>query len=340
MASSLEPQIAPGVSPADACGSVPAMTRIRIAVLDDYQGVAQQSADWERLDAEIEFFGEPLGPEGVVVSRLADFDVVVAMRERTPCPRTLLESLPRLRLLVTTGMRNAAIDLEAAVDAGITVCGTPSPGHATAELTFALVLSLSRGLVEEIASVRSGGWQSGLGRDVRGATLGVIGLGRLGAQVAGFGKAFGMNVVAWSQNLTPERTAEVGVELVDRETLFADSDFVTVHLKLSERSTGLIGAEEIALMKPTAFLVNTSRAPIVEAEALLDAVRSGRIAGAAVDVFDVEPLPDDHPIRSEPRILATPHIGYVTAETYRIFYEAAVEDIEVWRDGAPTRVLT
>jgi phosphoglycerate dehydrogenase-like enzyme len=168
----------------------------------------------------------------------------------------------------------------------------------------------------------------------------VIGLGRLGAQVAGFGKAFGMNVIAWSQNLTPERTAEVGVELVDRETLFADSDFVTVHLKLSERSTGLIGAAEIALMKPTAFLVNTSRAPIVETEALLDAVRSGQIAGAGVDVFDVEPLPDDHPIRSEPRILATPHIGYVTAETYRIFYEAAVEDIEAWRDGAPTRVLT
>ncbi len=316
------------------------MTTIKIAVLDDYQGVAEHSADWGRLDAEIEFFGEHLGSRDVVEARLADFDIVVAMRERTPFPRELLESLPRLQLLVTTGMRNAAIDLEAAANAGITVCGTPSPGHATAELTFGLVLSLSRGLLDEIASVRSGGWQSGLGRDLRGATLGVIGLGRLGAQVAGFGQAFGMNVVAWSENLTAERTDEVGVGLVDRKTLFADSDFVTVHLKLSERSTGLIGAEEIALMKPTAFLVNTSRAPIVETEALLEAVRSNRIAGAAVDVFDVEPLPGDHPIRTEPRILATPHIGYVTAETYRIFYEAAVEDIEAWQEGAPTRELT
>ena len=320
-------------------GSVPAMTRSKIAVLDDYQGVADQSADWGRLDAEIEFFGEHLGSEDVAASRLADFDVIVAMRERTPFPSTLLEALPRLQLLVTTGMRNAAIDLQAAADAGITVCGTPSPGHATAELTFALILSLSRGLFDEISSVRSGGWQSGLGRDLRGATLGVIGLGRLGGQVAGFGQAFGMNVIAWSQNLTSERTAEVGVEPVDKETLFADSDFVTVHLKLSERSTGLIGAEEIALMKPTAYLVNTSRGQIVETDALLDAVRAGRIAGAAFDVFDIEPLPVEHPIRTEPRILATPHIGYVTAQTYRIFYEAAVEDVEAWLSGSPIRVL-
>ncbi len=315
------------------------MAKIKIAVLDDYQGVALESADWSRLDAEIEVFSEHLGAASIVAERLTGFDVVVAMRERTPFPRALIEALPDLRLLVTTGMRNAAIDLEAAEANGVMVCGTPSPGHATAELTFAFILALSRGLVGEVESVRSGGWQAGLGRDVRGSTLGLIGLGRLGSQVAAFGKAFGMNVVAWSQNLTSERTAEVGVELVDKETLFAGSDFVSVHLKLSDRSIGLVGAEEIGLMKPTAYLVNTSRGPIVDVDSLLAAVQSGAIAGAAVDVHDPEPLPSDHPIRSEPRILATPHIGYVTAQTYRIFYEGVVEGIEAWVTGKPISVL-
>ncbi len=315
------------------------MAGIKIAVLDDYQGVAVESADWSRLDAEIEVFSEYLGAAQVVADRLAGFDVVVAMRERTPFPRELFEALPDLQLLVTTGMRNAAIDLAAAEANGVMVCGTPSPGHATAELTFALILALSRGLIVEVESVRNGGWQAGLGRDLRGSTLGLIGLGRLGSQVAAFGKAFNMNVIAWSENLTSERTAEVGVELVDKEALFAHSDFVSVHLKLSDRSTGLIGADEIGLMKPTAYLVNTSRGPIVDVDALLDAVQSGAIAGAAVDVHDPEPLPVDHPIRSEPRILATPHIGYVTAQTYRIFYEGVVEDIEAWVAGAPIRVL-
>jgi phosphoglycerate dehydrogenase-like enzyme len=315
------------------------MAEIKIAVLDDYQGVALASADWSRLDAEIEVFSEHLGAASIVAERLAGFDVVVAMRERTPFPRALIEALPDLGLLVTTGMRNAAIDLEAAEANGVMVCGTPSPGHATAELTFALILALSRGLVGEVESVRSGGWQAGLGRDVRGSTLGLIGLGRLGSQVAAFGKAFGMDVVSWSQNLTSERTSEVGVALVDKESLFAGSDFVSVHLKLSDRSTGLVGAEEIGLMKPTAYLVNTSRGPIVDVDALLAAVQSGAIAGAAVDVHDPEPLPSDHPIRSEPRILATPHIGYVTAQTYRIFYEGVVEDIEAWVTGTPIRVL-
>ena len=311
----------------------------KIAVLDDYQGVALRLAEWERLGADVVVLSEPIGDEEAVAERLAEFPVIVAMRERTPFPDSLLRRLPKLELLVTTGMRNAAIDLDAAAESGVVVCGTPSPGHATAELTFAMILALARGLVDEVSSVRSGGWQAGLGRDLRGAKLGVVGLGRLGAQIAGFGDAFGMNVIAWSENLTAERAAEVGVQLVDKPTLFADSDFVTVHLRLSPRTRGLIGRSQLARMKPTAYLVNTSRGPIVDSDALLEAVRSGGIAGAAIDVFDEEPLPVDHPYRSEPNILATPHIGYVTEQTYRIFYEAVVEDIEAWLSGEPVRVL-
>lgn len=311
-----------------------------IAVLDDYQGAAAHSADWSGLDGTVEFFSEHLGTEERVAEALAPFDVVVAMRERTPFPHGLLSSLPNLRLLVTTGMRNAAIDLDAARALGITVCGTPSPGFATAELTMALLLTLSRGIYDEVSSMRSGGWQHGLGRDLRGARLGVIGLGRLGSQVAAFGKAFGMDVVAWSENLTAERTDEVGVTLVERSELLSSSDFVTIHLRASERSRGTIGAAELDEMKPTAYLVNTSRGPIVDWEALLDAVRSGSVAGAAIDVYDTEPLPADHPLRKEPRIITTPHIGYVTRETYQIFYRAAVEDITSWDAGEPVRVLT
>ena len=313
------------------------MAPIKIAVLDDYQDVAEDSAAWDRLDAEVVFFSEPLGAGAA--ERLRDFGIVVAMRERTPFPRGLIQSLPNLQLLVTTGMRNAAIDLGAASDHGVVVCGTPSPGHATAELTFALILSLSRGLHDEISSVRAGGWQAGLGRDLRGDTLGVVGLGRLGIQVASFGRAFGMDVIAWSENLEQGRAAEAGVRAVDKQTLFSESDVVTIHLRLSDRSTGLVGADDLARMKPTAYLVNTSRSPIVDNQALLQAVRSGGIAGAALDVFEAEPLPPDHPVRSEPRILATPHIGYVTQQTYRIFYEAVVEDIESWMSGEPVRVL-
>lgn len=311
----------------------------KIAVLDDYQGVALRLAEWDRLGADVAVLSEPIGDEDAVADRLAEFQVIAAMRERTPFPGSLLRRLPNLELLVTTGMRNAAIDLDAAAEAGVVVSGTPSPGHATAELTFAMILSLARGLVDEVSSVRSGGWQAGLGRDLRGSKLGVVGLGRLGAQVAGFGHAFGMDVIAWSENLTDERAAEVGVQLVDKPTLFADSDFVTVHLRLSPRSRGLIGRSALAQMKPTAYLVNTSRGPIVDSDALLDAVRSGGIAGAAIDVFDEEPLAADDPYRSEPNILATPHIGYVTEQTYRIFYEAVVEDIEAWLAGEPVRVL-
>lgn len=315
------------------------MSPIKVAVLDDYQRVAQSLADWSTLDAEVEFFYEPLGDEGSVSAQLSEFEVIVAMRERTPFPRAQLAALPQLRLLVTTGMRNAAIDVEAAEELGVTVCGTPSPGHATAELTFSLLLALARNLYAEISSVRSGGWQAGLGRDLRGSTLGVIGLGRLGAQVAGFGQAFGMDVASWSENLTEERAAEIGVRKVDRDTLFSASDFITIHLRLSDRTRGLIGPAELASMKPTAYLVNTSRGPIVDTDALLAAVRSGELAGAAVDVHDEEPLPVDHPIRSEPKILATPHIGYVTRETYGIFYRAVVEDILGWQGDEPVRLL-
>lgn len=311
----------------------------RIAVLDDYQAVASRCADWGSLDAEVVFFSEHIGSHAALVDRLGGFDVIVAMRERTPFPAELLAALADLRLLVTTGMRNAAIDVDAARDLGITVCGTPSPGHATAELTFTLILALSRGLVDQVESMRAGGWQAQIGRDVRGTTLGLIGLGRLGSQVAGFARAFSMDVISWSENLTEERADEVGVRRVDRHTLFSTADVVSLHLRLSARSRGLVGAAEFELMKPTAYLVNTSRGPIVDSDALLAAVRSGKIAGAAVDVYDAEPVPADHPFRTEPRILATPHIGYVTEQTYRIFYEGAVEDISAWLAGTPIRTL-
>ncbi len=316
------------------------MAELRVAVLDDYQAVAAACADWESLGGEVSFLDGPLGDLAATAAALRDYDVIVAMRERTPFGRELLAALPRLRLLVTTGMRNAAIDLTAAAELGVTVCGTRSPGHATAELAFGLIQALARGLTTETESVRAGGWQVALGRDLRGATLGVIGLGRLGSQVAGFGLAFGMEVVAWSQNLSDERAAEVGVRRVALPDLLSAADFVTVHLRLSERTRGLIGAGELGMMRSNAFLINTSRGPIVDEQALLTAVRDGTIAGAALDVFSAEPLPPDHPLRGEPRILATPHIGYVTRETYEVFYRDAVEDVASWLAGSPVRVLT
>lgn len=313
---------------------------VRVAVLDDYQEVAAGCADWTAIDAEVDFFSRHLADQALVVERLAGYDVIVGMRERTPFPRKLLEQLPDLRLLITTGMRNASFDVAAAHELGITVCGTESPGHATAELAFGLVLAQARMIGPESSSVRSGGWQVGLGRDLRGATLGVIGLGRLGAQVAGFGQAFGMDVIAWSENLAADRALEIGVEAVTKDALLTRSDFVSIHLRLSERTRGLIGAQELAVMKPDAYLVNTSRGPIVDESALLAAVHAGEIAGCALDVFSTEPLPDNHPFRSEPRILVTPHIGYVTKETYDIFYSQAVEDIAAWVAGDPIRIIT
>lgn len=315
------------------------VTRLRIAVLDDYQQVAAQCADWSQLDADVVFVDHAVGTGDQVSAALAGFDVIVAMRERTAFPAAVLEALPDLKLLVTTGMRNAAIDLGAAARLGVAVCGTRSPGHATAELTFGLILALARGLCAEAESVMSGGWQAGIGRDVRGATLGVIGLGRLGSQVAGLGDAFGMSVVAWSENLTAEAAHDSPARVVAKRELLESSDFVTVHVRLSDRTHSLIGTAQLASMQPSAYLVNTSRGEIVDEDALLDAVQRGVIAGAALDVYRSEPLPLDHPLRNEPRILTTPHIGYVTRETYEVFYGDAVAAIAAYVSGSPIRVL-
>jgi len=313
---------------------------VLIAVLDDYQQVAAACADWERIpDAEVTFFADHLDGLDGVAERLQGFDIIGIMRERTPFPAALLERLPNLRLLVTTGRHNAAVDVAAATALGITVCGTPSPGHPTAELAFGLILDLARGVTDHVVSVREGSWQVGLGRDLRGATLGLLGLGNLGSRVAGFGLAFGMQVFAWSENLTGERAAEVGVRAVSKEELFARSDFVSVHLRLGPRTVGLVGAAELALMKPDAYLVNTSRAAIVDEDALVAALEEGRIAGAALDVFAREPLPATHRLRSTPRLLTTPHIGYVTRETYQVFFAGMVEAILAFLEGEPVGVI-
>jgi phosphoglycerate dehydrogenase-like enzyme len=315
---------------------------VRVAILDDYQGVALQMADWGTLPTgtELQVFRQHLADEVAVAERLADVEVVVAMRERTPFPRRLLERLPKLRLLVTTGMRNASIDLAAATERGIVVCGTGGVGGATAELTWGLILALLRQIPREDAATRGGAWQVSVGVGLHDKTLGVLGLGNLGSRVATVGRAFGMRVVAWSQNLTAARAAEVGATLVGKDELLAQADILSIHLVLSERTRGLIGARELGLMKPTAYLVNTSRGPIVDEAALIDALRRGAIAGAALDVFDVEPLPADHPLRSLPNTVVTPHLGYVTAETYRVFFGDAVEDIRSFLAGTPVRVLS
>ena len=313
---------------------------MRVAILDDYQGVALGAAPWDDLGAdEVVAFDDHLADDDALVERLAPFDVVVAMRERTPFGRARLERLPALRLLVTTGMRNASIDMAAAADLGIVVTGTGGVSAATAELTWALILALARHLPTEDRSMREDGWQRTVGIDLAGRTLGVIGLGRQGAPVARIGGAFGMRVLAWSRHLTPDRAAEHGAEAVARDELLAEADVVTVHLPLGAGTRGLIGAAELARMKSTALLVNTSRGPIVDEDALLAALHDGTIAGAALDVFDVEPLPAGHPLRSAPNTILTPHIGYVTEATYGVFYREAAEDIAAWQRGEPVRVL-
>jgi phosphoglycerate dehydrogenase-like enzyme len=313
----------------------------RIAVLDDYQSVAADYCDWSQVPEEtaVVEFHDHVSDVDALAARLEPFDVVVAMRERTEFRRGLLERLPNLKLLVTTGRRNKSIDVEAATERGITVCGTGILPNGTAELTWGLILATTRHIPREDASVRAGGWQETVGTDLAGARLGVIGLGGQGSQVARIGLAFGMDVVAWSQNLTDERAAEVGVRRVERDELFATSDVVTIHLLLSKRTRGLITADDLALMKHTAVLINTSRGPIVEQEALLDALHDGSIGGAGLDVFDKEPLPVDHPLRSAPRSVLTPHLGYVTRNTYEVFYRDAVEDVAAFLAGAPVRVL-
>jgi phosphoglycerate dehydrogenase-like enzyme len=314
----------------------------RIAVLDDYQSVAADYCDWSQLPepAEVVEFHDAVADPNALVARLRSFDVVIAMRERTRFSREVLERLPDLRLLVTTGRRNKSIDVEAATELGITVSGTGILPNGTAELTWGLILAVARHIPQEDASVRAGGWQETVGTDLAGARLGIVGLGGQGSQVARIGLAFGMDVVAWSENLTDERAAEVGVRRVDKDELFGTSDVVTVHTLLSKRTRGLIGADDLGRMKPTAILVNTSRGPIVDQQALLDALQGGRIAGAGLDVFDEEPLPKDHPLRTAPRTVLTPHLGYVTRNTYEIFYREAVEDVVAFLAGDPVRVLS
>ncbi len=314
---------------------------VRIAVLDDYQGVSAHYADWSSLPepAEVAVFQDHLDDEDAVADRLEPFEVLVAMRERTPFPRGLLDRLPNLRLLVTTGAKNASVDVAAAVERGVVVCGTGAHPSGTSELTWALILAVARHLPEEVGNVRGGGWQTTVGTDLAGKRLGVIGLGRLGTRVARVGQALEMDVVAWSQNLTDERAAEAGVRRVEEDELLATSDVVTVHLQLSDRTRGLIGAPELALMKSSALLVNTSRAGIVDRAALVTALREGRIAGAGLDVFDVEPLPADDELRTLPTVLATPHLGYVTRRNYTGFFTEAVEDIAAFLAGDPVRRL-
>lgn len=312
---------------------------MRIAVLDDYQLVGRRFADWDSLRGDVQFHSQHLADPAALAAALAGVDVVVAMRERTPFTAEVLDLLPDLRLLVTTGRANAAIDLDAARARGVVVCGTDSPSSATPELTWALILAVARHVPQEDARLRAGGWQHTIGTDLAGRRLGVVGLGRLGTRVAEVGRAFGMDVVAWSANLDPSAAAAAGVRAVGKEELFATSDVVTVHYKLSARSAGIVGRDDLARMKPTAFLINTSRGPLVDTDALLAALHAGRIGGAGLDVYDVEPLPTDHPLRSAPRTVLTPHLGYVTEDTYTTFFTQAVEDIAAWAAGSPVRVL-
>jgi D-3-phosphoglycerate dehydrogenase len=313
----------------------------RCAIIDDYQECALEMADWGLLasDVEVTVFKDHWADEDEVARRLQDFEIVCIMRERTPFPRSLFEKLPKLELLLTSGMRNFSIDVAAAGEHGVTVCGTPSLGYPTSELTWGLIIGLTRHIPLEDRSTRLGTWQRTAGYGLKGKTLAVLGLGRLGGQVATVGKAFGMEVIAWSQNLTAERCAEIGVELVDKPTLFERADVVTIHLILSERTRGLVTAEDIGRMKPSAYFVNTSRGPIVDEAALVAALESEAIAGAALDVYDVEPLPLDHALRRLENTVITPHLGYVTVENYQGFYGGAVENIRAWLAGSPSRVI-
>lgn len=314
---------------------------MRLAILDDYQRVALQMADWSRLpkDVEITVFDRHLGGPDQVVAALADFDILCIMRERTAFPRAVIEKLPKLKLLVTTGMRNASVDETALLERGVTYCGTGGRGNGTAELTWGLILGLARHIAAEHQAMRSGGWQSTVGTALEGKTLGLFGLGKLGAAVARVGSAFGMKPIAWSQNLTDAAAAEHGARRVDKATLLQESDFLSVHVVLSSRTRGQIGAAELAQMKPTAFLINTSRGPIVDQAALVAALEQRQIAGAGLDVYDEEPLPANHPLRKAPNVLLTPHLGYVTDITLEAFHRQSVEAVASFLAGAPVRVI-
>ena len=315
--------------------------RIRIAVLDDYQGVALQLADWRAVQqrAEVVVFQDHIASEDALVERLDRFQAVCVMRERTPFPSTLIERLPALKLIASTGKRNASIDVPAAEARGIEIVHTSYYSSATVELAWALILASMRHVIAENAALRGGGWQQHVGEDLSGKTLAILGLGNIGGAVAKVGLAFGMRVIAWSQNLTQERCAEVGVEWVSKDDLFRQADVLTVHLVLSGRTRDLIGPAEFGLMKKSARFVNTSRGPLVVESALIDALSRGQIAGAALDVYDREPLPADHPMRSLPTLLATPHIGYVTRGIYERFYGDTVKNLLAWLDRTGRRAL-
>jgi len=314
---------------------------MKIAILDDYQGVALTSADWSSLKdrVEITVFRDylPYGP--ALVERLKPFDAVVAMRERTPFKEPLLAQLPNLKLILSTGRRNAAIDLRYAAEHGVTVCYTGYSSHGAMEHTWALILSALRHIPQENSSFRSAGWQTRIGVDLKGKTIGIVGLGNIGGSIARIARAFEMEVIAWSQNLTDEKAAEAGARRVEKEELFRQADIVTLHLILSGRSRGIVGKAELDLMKPSAWLINSSRGPLVDEAALIETLQHKRIAGAALDVFDTEPLPADHPFRTLDNLLATPHIGYVTEDTYKIFYRDTAENIAAYLDGKPIRLL-
>jgi phosphoglycerate dehydrogenase-like enzyme len=314
---------------------------LRVALLDDYQGVALRCADWNRLagKAAVEAFRDHLTDEDTLARRLAPFDMVMALRERTRFPRSLLARLPQLKLIATAGMRNAAIDMAAATDLGILVCGTGGSGRSTMELTWGLILALLRHIPLEDRATRAGRWQETVGLGLEGRVLGIIGLGNIGGQVAEVAHAFQMPVIAWSQNLTDERAAACGARRVTKEALLEQADIVTIHLQLSDRTRGLLGAGDLARMRPTAYLINTSRGPIVEERALIDALRRQALAGAGLDVFDEEPLPPDHPFLTLPNVVLTPHLGYVTEESYRAFYGQTLENVEAFLAGTPQRVL-
>ena len=318
------------------------MPRHRCAILDDYQNVALTAADWSKVagDLDIKVFNEHLGGPDNVVKALQGFAIVCAMRERTGFPRAVIEQLNDLKLLITTGLRNASIDVAAAKERGVVVCGTPAVGNPTSGIAIGHMLELTRRIGYENARMKAGvPWQSTIVVDLEGLTLGVLGLGKLGTRTANIAKAFGMKVIAWSQNLTPEKCKEAGVGHVSKEDLFRQADFVTIHVVLSQRTRGLVGAKELALMKPSAYIVNTSRGPIIDEAALLAALREKKIAGAGLDVFDVEPLPTDHPLRKLDNVVLTPHLGYVAMQNYRAYFGGVVDDIRAFLDGKPVRVL-
>ncbi len=314
---------------------------LQIAVIDDWQDVAREVVDWSVLQGigQVSFLHDYPGDRELLVQRLLPFQVICVMRERTLFDAALLQRLPRLKLLLTGGMRNAAIDLEAAKALGIQVCGSDSYRQAAPELTWALLMALTRNLLNEANALRAGHWQQGLGGDLHGKTLGLLGLGNIGQRVAQFGQVFGMRVIAWSQNLSAERAAAAGVTLVGKRALFEQADVLSVHLVLSERSRHLVDAQALAWMKPDALLVNTARGPIVDEAALIAALEQGRLAGAALDVFAEEPLPAEHPFRRLPNVLATPHIGYVSRQNYRVFFSQMIEDLQAWHAGRPIRLL-